>query len=69
MSDEPKVEIGLREIYDALQGLISIVSSHPEKIDDHEKRIRSLEYRVWTTASISAVVAIVIAKALPVLWG
>jgi hypothetical protein len=68
MAEEPKVEIGLREIYDALQGLISIVSSHPDKIEDHEKRIRLLEYRVWTTASIGTVVAIVVSKAIPSLW-
>lgn len=68
MSDEPKVEIGLREIYDALQGLIGIVSSHPDKIDDHEKRLRSLEYRVWTTASIGTVVAIIVSKAIPPIW-
>jgi hypothetical protein len=68
MSDEPKVEIGLREIYDAVQNLIGIVKGHPDKLDDHEKRIRALEYRVWTTASAATIIAVVVSKAIPSLW-
>lgn len=60
--DGPKVEIGLREIYDAVLELKGIVSSHPDKLDDHEKRIRKLEYKVWTASGLTGVVAAVIVQ-------
>lgn len=62
--NEPKIEIGLREIYDAVVELKAIVSGHPDKLDDHEKRIRALEYKVWTFASLSGILSTVVALIL-----
>jgi len=58
----PKVEIGLREIYDAVLELKTIVSSHPDKLDDHETRIRKLEFKVWSAAGFSGIIAVVISQ-------
>ena len=52
---EPKVEVGLREIYDAVIELKAIVASHPSKLEDFEARIRDLEklkYQVYSIATI-----------------
>ena len=65
--DGPKVEIGLREIYDAVLELKGIVSSHPDKLDDHETRIRKLEFKVWTASGITGVIAAVIVQAINIL--
>ena len=58
--DEPKVEIGLREIYDAVVELKGIVGGHPDKLDDHELRVRNLEMKVWGFAGIGSAVAIIV---------
>lgn len=58
----PKVEIGLREIYDAVLELKGIVSSHPDKLEDHEARIRKLEFKVWTASGITGVIAAIIVQ-------
>jgi N-methylhydantoinase A/oxoprolinase/acetone carboxylase beta subunit len=57
---EPKVEIGLREIYDAVVELKAIVSGHPDKLADHEDRIRKLEKKIWFVSGIASVVTVVI---------
>jgi len=56
--DEPKVEIGLREIYDAVLELRGIVKGHPDTLDDHEARIRNLEMKVWGFAGIGSVASV-----------
>jgi hypothetical protein len=51
---EPKVEIGLREIYDAVIELKTLVASHPSKLEDFETRIRDLEklkYQIYGIAT------------------
>ena len=53
------VRITLREIYDTLIELKTIVGQHPERIDDHEKRIRDLEFKVWSFSGIASIVAVV----------
>lgn len=57
---EPKVEIGLREIYDAVVELKAIVSGHPDKLADHEDRIRRLERKVWFVSGLASVVSVVV---------
>lgn len=54
------VRITLREIYDTLIELKTIVSAHPERIDDHEKRIRNLEFKVWSFSGIASIIAVVV---------
>lgn len=58
MTEPTTVRITLREIYDAVVELKQIVSNHPDKIDDHEKRIRDLEMKVWSFSGISSLVAV-----------
>lgn len=60
--DEPKVEIGLREIYDAVVELKGIVSNHPDKLEDHEKRLRALEVKVWSFAGVFSILSILVSK-------
>lgn len=54
------VRITLREIYDTLIELKTIVGQHPERIDDHEKRIRDLEFKVWSFSGIASIIAVVV---------
>jgi hypothetical protein len=62
MEKEPTttVRITLREIYDTLLELKTIVSQHPERIDDHEKRIRDLEFKVWSFSGIASIIAVIV---------
>ena len=64
-SDEPKVEIGLREVYDAVMELKGIVSGHPDKLDDHETRIRALEAKVWFVSGIFGVISFIVGQLMP----
>jgi hypothetical protein len=59
MTEPTTVRITLREIYDAVVELKQIVSNHPDKIDDHEKRIRNLEMRVWSFSGLASVVSVI----------
>jgi hypothetical protein len=54
-----KTEITLREVYDVLMAMKVEMSSHPREIKDHEKRIRDLEFRVYTAAGMFSVIAII----------
>lgn len=54
------VRITLREIYDTLLELKTIVSAHPERIEDHEKRIRDLEFKVWSFSGIASIIAVIV---------
>jgi hypothetical protein len=58
MSEPTTVRITLREIYDAVVELKQIVSNHPDKIDDHEKRIRDLEFKVWSFSGVASIIAV-----------
>jgi hypothetical protein len=58
MTEPTTVRITLREIYDAVVELKQIVSNHPDKIDDHEKRIRDLEFKVWSFSGIASIIAV-----------
>tara|TARA_R110000822_G_scaffold123979_3_gene258498 strand:+ start:243 stop:452 length:210 start_codon:yes stop_codon:yes gene_type:complete len=61
LSDEPKVEVGLREIYDAVMELKGVVNNHPDRISDHEKRIRGLEVKVWSISGLAGLVSALVA--------
>lgn len=63
--DEPKVEIGLREIYDAVMELKGIVSGHPDKLDDHENRLRRLEMKIWGISGLVGVATFIAARYIP----
>jgi hypothetical protein len=65
MNEEPKVEIGLREIYDAVLELKGIVSGHPDKLDDHEERIRKLEMKVWMASGMVGVISFFASRFIP----
>jgi hypothetical protein len=58
MTEPTTVRITLREIYDAVVELKQIVSNHPDKIEDHEKRIRDLEFKVWSFSGIASIIAV-----------
>lgn len=60
----PKVEIGLREIYDAVLELKGMVAGHPDKLDDHENRLRKLEMKIWFVSGIASVIAVVVSLLL-----
>lgn len=63
--DEPKVEIGLREIYDAVVELKGMVSGHPDKLEDHENRLRSIEMKMWGISGLVGIVTFVAARYIP----
>ena len=66
---EPKVEVGLREIYDAVIELKALVASHPSKLEDFETRIRDLEklkYQVYGIASAAPILVTIAFKLLGV---
>jgi len=58
MTEPTTVRITLREIYDAVVELKQIVSNHPDKIDDHEKRIRDLEFKVWSFSGVASIISV-----------
>jgi hypothetical protein len=55
-----KAEITLREVYDLLMAMKVEMSSHPREIKDHEKRIRDLEFRVYTAAGMFSAFAVIL---------
>jgi len=63
--DEPKVEIGLREIYDVVVELKGMVAGHPDKLDDHENRLRKLEMKIWSISSIVGIISFIASRFIP----
>jgi sulfur transfer protein SufE len=55
--ESQKVEITMKEVYDKLIEIAIKIDTHPEKLEDHENRIRKLEVKVWTAAGASASLA------------
>jgi len=53
------VVVTLDRIYEKLVELEVRLGDHPKQLDDHEKRIRNLEMKVWSFAGISSVVAVI----------
>jgi len=62
-----KTEITLREVYDLVLEMKFELNRLPEKVDDHEKRIRSLEYKVWSAAGITGIVSVVLSQLVAML--
>lgn len=57
---EPGVVITLEKIYEKLVELELRLGDHPKQLDDHERRIRNLEMRVWGFAGLGSAVAVVV---------
>jgi hypothetical protein len=53
------VVVTLDRIYEKLVELEIRLGDHPKQLDDHEKRLRNLEMKVWSFAGISSVVAVI----------
>lgn len=53
------VVVTLDRIYEKLVELEVRLGDHPKQLDDHEKRLRNLEMKVWSFAGISSVVAVI----------
>lgn len=64
MSDNPGVVVTLETIYEKLTQLELRLGDHPKQIDEHERRIRDLEMRVWGFAGAASITAIVISLIL-----
>lgn len=52
-SDQRTTEITLREVYDAVIELKYELAHTPKQVDDHEKRIRSLERLTWSLSGVA----------------
>lgn len=52
--NESTTEITLREVYDAVIELKYELAHTPKQVDDHEKRIRSLERLIWSLSGIAS---------------
>ena len=65
MAEEPKVEIGLREIYDAVVELKGMVAGHPDKLDDHEERLRKLEMKIWGISGVMGLITFIASRFIP----
>lgn len=57
---EPGVTITLEKIYEKLVELELRLGDHPKQLDDHERRIRDLEMKVWGFAGIGSALAVVV---------
>lgn len=60
----PVVVVTLQQIYEMLVELKVQLGDHPKQVDDHEKRIRALEAKVWAAGGAAAVVSIGITQLL-----
>ena len=54
------VVITLDKIYDTVVELEMRLGAHPKQLDDHERRIRDLEMKVWGFAGLGSAVAIIV---------
>jgi len=61
----PVVEVTLKEIYEAVLELKGIVQNHPDKLDDHENRIRALEMKVWMASGAIGIVSFLASRFIP----
>ncbi len=56
------VTITVEKIYEKLVELEVRLGDHPKQVDDHERRIRSLEVKVWGVSGIFAAIGIMVAQ-------
>jgi hypothetical protein len=66
---EPGVVITLEKIYEKLVELELRLGDHPKQLDDHERRIRDLEMKVWGFAGIGSIAAVVVSLVLGAING
>lgn len=66
---EPGVVITLEKIYEKLVELELRLGDHPKQLDDHERRIRDLEMKVWGFAGLGSIVAVIVSLVLGTLNG
>ena len=64
-SNKAVVEVTLKEIYEAVLELKGIVQGHPDKLDDHEHRIRSLEMKIWGVSGFVGIVTFIASRFIP----
>lgn len=76
MPDSPKVEIGLKEVYDLLvevrNDVIELKASVTDvkgDVADHEGRLRSLERLVWGAAGIGTVGGALVSQVITLVVG
>jgi len=69
MGNENETVITLKEVYDLLIDMKIEMSGHPKQIDDHERRLRALELRVWTAGGFFSLAAIVLSQVINLLKG
>ncbi len=62
MIEPAGVTITLEKIYEKLVELEVRLGDHPKQVDDHERRIRSLEVKVWGVSGIFAAIGIMVAQ-------
>ncbi|PTU56417.1 hypothetical protein DBB34_09145 [Sphaerisporangium cinnabarinum] len=58
--DSAPAIITLREVYDAVQELKGEMAGTPTIVQDHERRLRVLEQRVWQAAGGAAALGAII---------
>lgn len=54
--------ITVREVYDAVMSLRQELQHTPRMVDDHEKRLRDLERKVWASAGAATVLGAVLSQ-------
>lgn len=69
MGNENETVITLKEVYDLLIQMKIELSSHPKQIEDHEKRIRNLELKVWTAGGIFSVLTLLLSQLITAMKG
>lgn len=62
MIEPAGVTITLEKIYEKLVELEVRLGDHPKQVDDHERRIRSLEVKVWGVSGVFAAIGIMVAQ-------
>lgn len=60
MSPDGPAVITLREVYDVVMEVKGTVSGIPTAVQDHERRLRVLEQRVWQAAGGAAALGAVL---------
>lgn len=62
MTEQNGVTITLERIYEKLVEMEVRLGDHPKQVDDHERRIRSLEVKVWGVSGVFAAIGIMVAQ-------
>ena len=65
--NEQTTEITLREVYNAVIELKYELAHTPKQVDDHEKRIRSLERLIWSLSGIASLLGAALSQLISAL--